>query len=102
MKMLMLAALVAATTPLVPATAQTVTRSATVVTRDLDLTTGRDRRRLDLRVTRAAEAVCGDTSALDPVGTREAAQCRRDVVAEFAPTREALVARAGDVTVAAR
>jgi UrcA family protein len=102
MKMLILAALVAATTPLVPATAETVPVSATVATHDLDLTDARDRRRLDLRLARAAQSVCGEPSDFDVVGHRKAAECRRDVIGRFIPVRDAMIARAGEVSLAAR
>jgi UrcA family protein len=102
MKMLILAALVAATTPLVPATAEPIAATATVKTHDLDPTDARDRRRFDLRLARAAHAVCGEASDVDLVGGRKAADCRREVIGRFAPVRDAMLARAGDLSLAAR
>lgn len=102
MKTMILAALVAATTPFVPVAAETVRATTVVATRDLDLSTAHDRHRLDRRLAIAARNVCGEASRFDIVGTRKAAQCRGAVLEEAAGRRDALVASATRVRVASR
>ncbi len=102
MKTMIRAALVAATTPFVPAAAEMVRATAVVATRDLDLSTAHDRHRLDRRLAIAAREVCGEASRFDIVGARKAAQCRGAVLEAAASRRDALVATAAGVSVAAR
>ena len=95
-----LAALAAATLPLVPATAQTAPATQTVAVRDLDLSRHRDRTTLDRRLAHAAREVCGEASSFDLVGRRNQRDCRETVVRDALPQRNRLVALASGISVA--
>ena len=70
------AALLAPTASLAePAIATKVVRTA-----DLDLSSAGGQATLKRRLGAAAEAVCGETSAVDPVGRRQIRQCRAEII----------------------
>lgn len=102
MKTMILAALVAATTPLVSPAAETLRASTVVATSDLDLSRAADRNRLDRRIVLAARAVCGDASSFDLAGRRKIGRCRETVRIQALPARDALLVRAGGVALATR
>jgi UrcA family protein len=63
-----------------PALAETAAppRSQAVRTADLDLSTRAGQTRLGHRIRIAVNTVCGEASAIDPVGRNEVRQCRED------------------------
>ncbi|MGJ3626171.1 UrcA family protein [Sphingomonas sp. MMS24-JH45] len=102
MKTLILAALVAATTPLVRRWPKPSAPASPSPPHDLDLSRDHDRRQLDRRIAMAAKAVCGEASSLDVPARRTVARCVDTVRAQALPARDALLARVGGVTLAAR
>jgi UrcA family protein len=71
------------------------TRVSHVQTADLDLSSKRGQRTLDLRIAQAAREVCGMPSDSDLVGQNKARECRQDVIARTSNERDALLAAAG-------
>jgi UrcA family protein len=63
-----------------------------VQTADLDLSKAGDQRRLDIRLARAARAVCGPESNVDLAGSNNVVACRADVVARGREQADALIA----------
>lgn len=105
MKTVHAAAALAAALLAAPSMAQNrtpVVQAQAVAHADLDLHDARGVRRLDLRIARAARALCGDASAFDMVGRRKAAQCVDAAVARVADARAVAIAGTRDVMVAGR
>lgn len=77
---------------------------STVQTADLDLSTAKGQRALDLRLSQAAKEVCGKASPSDLAGQNEARRCRTDTLAQLASERDQRIARANGepIEVAAR
>jgi UrcA family protein len=74
---ILLAAAAIAATPLGPTVAQDIAR-VRVATHDIDLTTAKDQRVLTLRITRAANIVCGGVNDRFDTGVRIAQRACRD------------------------
>ena len=92
----------AAATP-APAEAPIIATS-TVQTADLDLSTAKGQRALDLRLNQAVKEVCGSASDVDIAGKNEVRRCRVETLAQFAGERDQRIARASGepIEVAAR
>ena len=77
---------------------------STVQTADLDLSTARGQRALDLRLTQAVKQVCGTASDADIEGKNEVRRCRAETLARLASERDERIARASNapIEVAAR
>jgi UrcA family protein len=101
MKILPLLALALAT-PVAPALAEPVAPvSQAVRTADLDLSSARDRTRLDHRIRIAVNSVCGAASQIDIVGQRKVKQCREETRGDVqAQINAALAAAARETQVA--
>ena len=99
MKLLMLAALVAAPA-LAPAAAQSPVpdRSQVVSYADLDLGRAGDVRKLDRRIALAVKQVCGTASDADPSGKNEVQRCRTQTAQRVADARGRALASAGQPT----
>jgi len=65
-----------------------------VKTSDLDLSSEKGRRVLDLRLARAAREVCGIPSDADVAGQSAARKCRDEALGEATGQRDALMAAA--------
>jgi len=87
-----------------PALAEPITLSNTVQTADLDLSSAKGQRALDLRLSRAVKEVCGTASDADMAGKNEVRRCRVETLAKVAGERDQRVARASNepIEVAAR
>lgn len=88
----------------VPVTAEPVIAVSKVQTADLDLTTAKGQRALDLRLTQAVKEVCGTASNVDIEGKNEVRRCRVETLARVASERDQRIARASGepIEVAAR
>lgn len=82
----------------------TVTAISTVQTADLDLSTAKGQRALDLRLNQAAKEVCGTASPADLAGQNEIRRCRVETLLSLSDEREQRVAAASGspIQVAAR
>ena len=81
-----------------PALAEPVTPSVNVSrvhTADLDLSSSRGQRILDVRLAHAAREVCGIAADVDLEGQNDVRQCRVDVLAKANGQRDQLLAAAG-------
>ena len=88
-----------------PALAQPpVTATSIVQTADLDLSTARGQRALDLRLSQAATEVCGTGSPSDLAGQNEIRRCRVETVSSLSAERDQRIAAASGspIQVAAR
>ena len=102
MKNLIPFAALAALMPLVPAHAEVSKNTQTVAFRDLDLSSAKGRKALDLRIYRAAADVCGTASDLDLVGQNDLKKCRVQTAnAARADVDTQMAARAQTIQVAA-
>ena len=78
-----------------PALAQPPALATSVVqTADLDLSTARGQRALDLRLSQAAREVCGTTSPADLAGQNEVRRCRVETLASLSAERDERIAAA--------
>lgn len=99
-KMILLAAMAAAFSPL-PASARSPASERAVAVRyaDLDLSRPDDVRTLDRRIALAAARACGAASNVDPAGRNALRRCRRDSADRAAVARNrAIAALAGAET----
>jgi UrcA family protein len=88
-----------------PALAQPpVTATSIVQTADLDLSTAKGQRALDLRLSQAAKEVCGTGSPSDLAGQNEIRRCRVETVSSLSAERDQRIAAASGspIQVAAR
>ena len=87
-----------------PALAEPVIATSTVQTADLDLSTSKGQRALDLRLNQAVKDVCGEASNVDIAGKNEVRRCRVETLAKASSERDQRVARASGepIEVAAR
>jgi len=88
-----------------PALAQPpVVANSTVQTADLDLSTAKGQRVLDLRLGQAVKEVCGTGSPADLAGQNEIRRCRVDTLARLTAERDQRIAAASGspIEVAAR
>ena len=87
-----------------PALAEPVIATSTVQTADLDLSTSKGQRALDLRLIQAVKDVCGEASDVDIAGKNEVRRCRIETLAKATSERDQRVARASGepIEVAAR
>jgi UrcA family protein len=88
-----------------PALAESpVVTTSTVQTADLDLSSAKGQRALDLRINRAVKDVCGIASDADVAGKNEVRRCRVETLANLAGERDQRIARASGepIEVAAR
>ena len=88
-----------------PALAESpVTFTSTVQTADLDLSTAKGQRALDLRLGQAVKEVCGTASDFDIAGKNDVRRCRAETLALIASERDQRIARASGepIEVAAR
>lgn len=78
--------------------------TSTVQTADLDLSTAKGQRALDLRLNQAVKEVCGPASDVDIAGKNEVRRCRVETLAQLAGERDQRIARASGepIEVAAR
>jgi UrcA family protein len=83
---------------------QPVTSSSIVQTADLDLSTAKGQRALDLRLGQAAKEVCGTASDVDIAGKNDVRRCRVETLANLSAERDQHIARASGepIEVAAR
>lgn len=81
-----------------------VTAQSTIQTADLDLSTAKGRRALDLRLNQAVKEVCGTASDADIEGKNDVRRCRVETLARLASERDQRIARASGepIEVAAR
>ncbi|MBA3511398.1 UrcA family protein [Sphingomonas sp.] len=84
-----------------PAIAQepagTETNISLVRTGDLDLSSEVGRRKLELRLARAAREVCGAASDADVEGKNAVRECRDETIAKARAQRDSLIARRNGV-----
>ena len=87
-----------------PALAEPVIATSTVQTADLDLSSAKGQRALDLRLSQAVKEVCGTASDVDIAGKNDARRCRVDTLARLSSERDQRIARASGepIEVAAR
>lgn len=87
-----------------PVLAEPITASSTVQTADLDLSSAKGQRVLDLRLNQAVKDVCGEASDVDIAGKNEVHRCRVETLAKAASERDQRIARASGepIEVAAR
>ena len=87
-----------------PALAEPITVTSTVQTADLDLSSAKGQRALDVRLVQAVKDVCGTASDVDIAGKNEVRRCRADTLANLAGERDQRIARASGepIEVAAR
>lgn len=71
--------------------AQPATNVSLVRTADLDLASGRDRAKLDLRLARAAREVCGEASHADVAGGNDVRRCVDETLASAKAQRDQLL-----------
>jgi UrcA family protein len=83
---------------------QPVTSTSIVQTADLDLSTAKGQRALDLRLSQAAKEVCGTASDVDIAGKNDVRRCRVETLANLSAERDQHIARASGepIEVAAR
>ena len=67
---------------------------STVQTADLDLSTAKGQRALDLRLNQAVKEVCGAASDADIEGKNDVRRCRAETLAQLASERDQRIARA--------
>jgi UrcA family protein len=81
-----------------------VLATSTVQTADLDLSTAKGQRALDVRLTQAVKEVCGTASDADIEGKNDIRRCRVETLAQLASERDQRIARASNapIQVAAR
>jgi len=81
-----------------------VIATSVVQTADLDLSTAKGQRALDLRLTQAVKEVCGTASDVDIAGKNEVRRCRVDTLANLSAERDQRIAAASGspIKVAAR
>ena len=88
-----------------PALAQPpVNEISTVQTADLDLSTAKGQRALDLRLSQAVKEVCGAGSPADLAGQNEIRRCRVETLVNLSAERDQRIAAASGnpIEVAAR
>ena len=88
-----------------PALAQPpINAISTVETADLDLSTAKGQRALDLRLSQAVKEVCGTGSPADLAGQNEIRRCRVETVSSLSDERDQRIAAASGspIQVAAR
>ena len=87
-----------------PALAEPVIATSTVQTADLDLSSAKGQRALDLRLSQAVKEVCGTASDVDIAGKNDVRRCRVDTLARLSSERDQRIARASGepIEVAAR
>jgi len=87
-----------------PALAEPVLATSTVQTADLDLSSAKGQRALDLRLTQAVKEVCGAASDVDIAGKNDVRRCRVETLARLSSERDQRIARASGepIEVAAR
>jgi len=83
---------------------QPVTSTSIVQTADLDLSTAKGQRALDLRLSQAAKEVCGTASDVDIAGKNDVRRCRVETLANLSAERDQHIASASGepIEVAAR
>lgn len=89
----------------IPALAEPpVIATSTVQTADLDLTSAKGQRALDLRLNQAVKEVCGTASDVDIAGKNEVRRCRVETLAKLDSERDQRIARVSSqpIEVAAR
>ena len=81
-----------------------VTAISFVQTADLDLSTAKGQRALDLRLSQAAKEVCGIGSPSDLAGQNEIRRCRVETLSSLSAERDQRIAEASNspIQVAAR
>ena len=81
-----------------------VTSTSIVQTADLDLSTAKGQRALDLRLSQAAKEVCGTASDVDIAGKNDVRRCRVETLANLSAERDQHIARSSGepIEVAAR
>ena len=79
-----------------------VSRTAAVSTAGLDLSTERGQRSLELRILHASSDLCGTPSPADAQGRIKLRECRAELKLSATEQARMLIARAGNVEVAAR
>ncbi|HYJ30827.1 MAG TPA: UrcA family protein [Allosphingosinicella sp.] len=95
MKIIAIAAALAATLAAAPAQAQTAGQAPILVAHaDLDLATSQGRAALDLRLLHAARTACGTPSPADPLGRTRLDACVADARAAAAAQIESAIALA--------
>lgn len=103
MKSILITAVLAASTLAFAPQASAQPVRHTIKTADLDLSTARGLRTLDLRILHAASALCGTPSPSDARGRKRYETCRTDARATAQVQREEILAAArGDVRLAAK
>ena len=87
-----------------PVLAEPITATSTVQTADLDLSSAKGQRALDLRLSQAVKDVCGIASDVDIAGKNEVRRCRVETLAKVAGERDQRIARSSGqpIEVAAR
>ena len=87
-----------------PAMAEPIIMTSKVEIADLDLSTAKGQRALDLRLNQAAREVCGTASEVDVAGKNEVRRCRIETLARVSGERDQRIARASaaPIAVAAR
>jgi UrcA family protein len=87
-----------------PALAEPVIATSTVQTADLDLSSAKGQRALDLRLSQAVKEVCGTASDVDIAGKNDVRRCRVETLARLSSERDQRIARASGepIEVAAR
>lgn len=87
-----------------PAMAEPIIMTSNVEIADLDLSTAKGQRALDLRLNQAAREVCGTASEVDVAGKNEVRRCRIETLARVSGERDQRIARASaaPIEVAAR
>jgi UrcA family protein len=83
---------------------QPVTATSIVQTADLDLSTARGQRALDLRLNQAVKEVCGTASDVDIAGKNDVHRCRVETLASLSAERDQRIASASGspIEIAAR
>jgi UrcA family protein len=81
-----------------------VIATSTVQTADLDLSSAKGQRALDLRLNQAVKEVCGTASDVDIAGKNEVRRCRVETLAKLGSERDQRIARVSSspIEVAAR
>ena len=68
--------------------------TSTVQTADLDLSTAKGQRALDMRLSQAVKEVCGTASDVDVEGKNDVRRCRTETLARLASERDQRIAAA--------
>ena len=71
-----------------------VIATSTVQTADLDLSTAKGQKALDLRLSQAVKEVCGTASDVDVAGKNDVRRCRAETLAKVAGERDQRIANA--------